>query len=160
MSNTTKRYYVLGKDPKDIANQMNAMYPNREYEHIHDVYQWYELTNEQRLDILFLDTEWQGENRALAIVVTKFFKTYIKDNPEQDEIDTEMVDKFLELNNMHKAKPQRKSTPIVYPSSRDFILDLLPTKTKDLVIMEADIDTPNNEAPVLTLRVMLPKRND
>ncbi len=132
---------------------MNAMYPNREYEHIHDTYQWIALTDEQRLGTLFLDTEWQGENRALAMMVTKFFKTYIKDNPEQDEIDTEMMDKFLEKEtNTHRQ---------VYPNSHEFILDLLPTKTKDLIIMAADIHTPNNdEAPILMLRVMLPKRDN
>jgi len=166
MSNTTRTRHVLGRSQKAVATVMNAMYPNQPYNYIHDTVQWAVLTDAERLQVVFSDIDWATTNRALATMVVKFFKDYIKDNPNQDTINMRVFDKFIGVEDMLKGeeavKVERKDTNTTYHRSYEFVLSVLPTHVKDLLIQEATIDTPtdNSVPPTMTITVLLPMRND
>ena len=168
MSNTTTRH-VLGSSQKAVATAMNAMYPNQPYTYINTVEKWVLLTEYERLAVIFSNIDWATTNRALATIVVKFFKDYIKSNPDQDTIDMRLFDKFMGIEDLLKqqreekvaeVKVERVKTNSIYPRSLEFILSVLPKRTEDLIIQEASLDTPTDGYPTMTLTVMLPMRNE
>jgi len=158
MSNTTR--YVLGSSHKAVATVMGAMYPNQPYVYIHDTFQWVGLTDDEKLNIIFSDIDWATTNRALATLVIRFFKDYIHDNPDQTDIDMKVFEKFIGVENIGKEeKVTRKKTNSIYPRSHEFILSVLPKRTEDFIIREAEIDTPLEGPPTITLTLLLPTRD-
>ena len=161
MPNTTTRH-VLGSSRKAVATVMNDMYPNMPYTYINSVEKWVLLTEYERLNIIFLDIDWADANRALATLVVKFFKDYIKSNPNQTDINMTVFDKFIAVEDMLRQPiaVEHRKTNTIYPRSHEFVLSVLPKRTEDLHITKVTIDTPtdNSEPPTMTLTVLLPMR--
>jgi len=152
----SRHYNVLGSDPKEVAKMMRDMYRNASYTHIHDVGQWIDLPYEERTRVLFTDTEWYKENRALTLLVTKHFKRAMKNDPKL--IDADAMAAFMP-NEAMDAKVKAPNNTAVYSNPQNFITDLLPTLTKDLIITEAITNIVPGEAPSITLTILIPKKN-
>jgi len=170
----TRTRHVLGRSQKAVATVMNTMYPNIPYTYINTIEKWVLLTEDERLAVIFSDIGWATTNRALATMVVKFFKNYVKNNPNQDTVDMTLLERFVGVEELlrelrtektktkTKTKVERKDTNTTYHRSYEFVLSVLPKRTEDLVIQDATIDTPSDNSipPTMTITVLLPMRND